>query len=92
MNVVVNILRGHLVDADQEIPVEQIEVKDGELFVAGQRHEVVFIGDHRNEFIGLGFTPEGEPRILSRCYDEEFLWHWGDVMLAPVISTKEVPA
>lgn len=100
MTIVANILRGYLVDADQDLPVEQLVVQDGKLFVAGQRYEVLFMGDHRNEFIGLGTDENGLSCIRSRCRwfdglrdrDEEFLWRWGDVMLVPVISTKEVPA
>ena len=100
MHIIVSILNGHLVNADQEIPVEHLEVKDGKLFVAGQRHEVVFLADHRNKFIGLGRDENGLPCIRSHCKwfdglrdrDEEIDWRWGDVMLAPVISTKEVPA
>ena len=92
VNIIVNILRGHLVDADQEIPVEHLSVKDSKLFVADQRHEVVFMGDHRNKFIGLGTDENGLLCIRSRCQwfdgrttrDEEFDWCWGDVMLAPV--------
>lgn len=100
MHIIVSIVNGHLVNADQEIPVEHLEVKDGNLFVTGQRHEVVFLADHHNKFIGLGTDADGVPCVRSRCLwfdglrdrDEEIDWCWGDVMLAPIISTKEATA
>lgn len=98
MHIIASILHGHLLEPDQEIPVEQIEVQDGKFFIAGQQHHVLFMGDHRNKFIGLGTDADGVPCVRSRCRwfnglrdrDEEIDWHWGDIMLAPVISSKEV--
>jgi hypothetical protein len=50
------------------------------------------LDDPRNQFVGLGFTEDGEPRVLMHWRgegrEETNLWHWNDIMLVPTRSDR----
>ncbi len=83
-----NILDGPIPETDVEVRFDQLRLQDGQLFIDDQRYAPAFLEDSRNEFVGLGFTDDGEPRVLTRWRgegrEETNLWHWNDVFLVPV--------
>ncbi len=83
-----NILDGPIAETDVEVRLEQLRLQDGQLFIDDQRYTPVFLGDSRNEFVGIGFADDGEPRVLTHWRgegrEETNLWHWNDVFLVPV--------
>lgn len=87
--LILNVLEGAVPDLYREVKASDIAYRDGKVYIEGKPYRVMFMGDSRNQFTGLGTDEYGAPFPQSRLRwfdglqdrDEIIDWCWGDVML-----------